>query len=84
MLNDPTRVALLSHLDCHPGSVTELAATFSLAQPTVSIHVRQLREAGLAESRREGGRTIYSVPRGRVERLLTETGDLLLRFCDPE
>jgi DNA-binding transcriptional ArsR family regulator len=81
VLSDPTRVALLSQLACDPMSVTELARLYDLAQPTVSIHVRQLREAGLVESRKTGGRTIYSVPRDRVQQLLDEAGDLLLRFC---
>jgi len=81
VLSDPTRVALLSQLACDPMSVTELAALYDLAQPTVSIHVRQLREAGLVVARKEGGRTIYSVPHDRVEALLDEAGDLLLRFC---
>ena len=81
VLSDPTRVALLSQLACEPMSVTELAALYDLAQPTVSIHVRQLREAGLVVARKEGGRTIYSVPHDRVQGLLDEAGDLLLRFC---
>jgi len=81
VLSDPTRVALLSQLACEPMSVTELAALYDLAQPTVSIHVRQLREAGLVVARKEGGRTIYSVPHDRVQALLDEAGDLLLRFC---
>jgi DNA-binding transcriptional ArsR family regulator len=81
VLSDPTRVTLLSQLACDPMSVTELARLYDLAQPTVSIHVRQLREAGLVESKKVGGRTIYSVPHDRVQQLLDETGDLLLRFC---
>ncbi len=81
VLSDPTRVTLLSQLACDPMSVTELARIYDLAQPTVSIHVRQLREAGLVESKKVGGRTIYSVPHDRVQQLLDETGDLLLRFC---
>jgi DNA-binding transcriptional ArsR family regulator len=81
VLSDPTRVALLSQLSCDPMSVTELARLYDLAQPTVSIHVRQLREAGLVEAKKTGGRTIYSVPHDRVQQLLDEAGDLLLRFC---
>jgi DNA-binding transcriptional ArsR family regulator len=82
VLSDPTRVALLSQLACKSMTVTELAEAFDLAQPTVSVHVRQLREAGLIEARKEGTRTIYSATGERVQRLLDETGDMLLRFCD--
>jgi DNA-binding transcriptional ArsR family regulator len=82
VLSDPTRVALLSQLACKSMTVTELAESFDLAQPTVSVHVRQLREAGLVEARKEGTRTIYSATGERVQRLLDETGEMLLRFCD--
>jgi ArsR family transcriptional regulator, arsenate/arsenite/antimonite-responsive transcriptional repressor len=82
VLSDPTRVALLSQLACESMTVTELAEAFDLAQPTVSVHVRQLREAGLVEARKEGTRTIYSATGERVQRLLDEAGDLLLRVCE--
>ena len=32
-------------------------------------------------AKKTGGRTIYSVPHDRVQELLDEAGDLLLRFC---
>jgi ArsR family transcriptional regulator, arsenate/arsenite/antimonite-responsive transcriptional repressor len=82
VLSDPTRVALLAQLACNPMTVTELAETFDLAQPTVSVHVRQLRSAGLVDARKEGTRTIYSATGERVQRLLDETGDMLLRVCE--
>jgi DNA-binding transcriptional ArsR family regulator len=82
VLSDPTRVAILSQFACGAMTVSDVAREFGLAQPTVSIHLRQLRDAGLVEPRREGGRTVYTVPPGRLEALLRETGDQLLRFCD--
>jgi DNA-binding transcriptional ArsR family regulator len=82
VLADPTRVALLSQLVSEPMTVTELAEAFDLAQPTVSVHMRQLREAGLVEARKEGTRTIYSATGDRVQRLLDETGELLQRSCE--
>ncbi|HWG74990.1 MAG TPA: metalloregulator ArsR/SmtB family transcription factor [Acidimicrobiales bacterium] len=47
ILGDPTRLAILDTLTTTPRTVTELAATFQLAQPTVSNHVKMLRDAGL-------------------------------------
>jgi DNA-binding transcriptional ArsR family regulator len=46
-LSDPTRLAILDSLSHGPASVTEIALAFGLAQPTVSNHVKLLREAGL-------------------------------------
>jgi hypothetical protein len=46
-LGDPTRLAILEALGRRPRTVGELADGFELAQPTVSNHVRVLREAGL-------------------------------------
>jgi DNA-binding transcriptional ArsR family regulator len=82
VLSDGTRVALLSSLASRPASVTDLAEEFDLAQPTVSVHVGKLRGAGLLESRRENGRTVYSTSSERVEHLLDDARTLLLRYCE--
>ena len=54
-LADPTRVAIVNRLS-GAGSVCvcDLTAAFELSQPTVSHHLRVLREAGLVESHRRG------------------------------
>jgi DNA-binding transcriptional ArsR family regulator len=78
VLSDGTRVALLRDLGRGPASVTDLARRFHLAQPTVSTHVRLLREAGLLESQKEGARVLYTAPRERLDRVLEETRHLLL------
>lgn len=46
-ISDPTRLAMLETLRSSPRTVSELAELFSLAQPTVSNHVKVLREAGI-------------------------------------
>lgn len=79
VLSDPTRLALLRQLVHLPTSVTELAQSFGLAQPTVSAHVRLLKDAGLLDSSRDGSRVLYSAPRERVSQLLTEAGDALFQ-----
>jgi DNA-binding transcriptional ArsR family regulator len=78
VLSDGTRVALLRELALEPASVMDLARRFRLAQPTVSNHVRLLRDAGLLESRKDGARVLYSAPRERLDRVLTDTRNLLL------
>jgi DNA-binding transcriptional ArsR family regulator len=78
VLADGTRVALLRELAAEPASVGDLARRFHLAQPTVSNHVRLLREAGLLDARKDGPRVVYSVPRDQIDRMLDHTRHLLL------
>ena len=76
---DPTRLALLHSLATAPSTVGELAVLFRLAQPTVSMHVKVLRESGLVQSRREAGRLRLSADATAVEALLTEVRDAVLQ-----
>jgi ArsR family transcriptional regulator len=60
---DPSRVEILSLLIAHPGmTVTDVIAALNrLAQPTVSHHLRLLREAGLVTSAKDGVFVRYTV-----------------------
>jgi DNA-binding transcriptional ArsR family regulator len=78
VLSDATRVGLLRELAYEPASVMDLARRFGLAQPTVSSHVRLLREAGLLDSRKDGPRIVYSVPRDQLGAMLDQARHLLL------
>jgi ArsR family transcriptional regulator len=78
VLADGTRVALLRDLASEPSSVMDLSRRFGLAQPTISNHVKVLRDAGLLDAQKDGARVVYSVPRDQLGRLLDETRDLLL------
>ena len=54
-LADRTRVLLVNRLaQCEEACVCDLTAAAELSQPTVSHHLRILREAGLVESERRG------------------------------
>jgi ArsR family transcriptional regulator len=65
-LADPTRVAIVNRLAGSPEAcVCDLTAAFGLAQPTISHHLRVLREAGLVESTKRGTWSYYRlVPEG--------------------
>jgi len=76
-LSDPTRLAILDFLAAGPTSVGEIARAFSLAQPTVSGHVKHLREAGLVTARRQGSKVEISIDRGATGRLADELSTLL-------
>ena len=62
-LADPVRLQLVDVLRKHPGKVCvcELVPLFDLAQPTVSHHLKVLREAGIVDSERQGLWAYYYV-----------------------
>jgi DNA-binding transcriptional ArsR family regulator len=55
-LSDPTRRAILARLAKGDATVSELAAPFGLAQPTISKHLRVLEDAGFIEQGRDAQR----------------------------
>jgi DNA-binding transcriptional ArsR family regulator len=69
---DPTRLALLHFLATSPSTVGQLATSFGLAQPTVSMHVKSLRQAGLVRSERTAGRLQLSAEPDAVNALVDE------------
>ena len=56
---EPNRRAILSLLLSSERSVGELERKLRLSQPSVSKHLRVLREAGFVESRIEAQRRLY-------------------------
>ena len=61
---DPARLQLLSQIKASPGGeacVCDVSAGVQVSQPTVSHHLRVLRDAGLLTSRREASWVYYAV-----------------------
>ena len=58
-LADPTRVAIVNRLGAHEVCVCDLTSDFDLSQPTISHHLKVLREAGIIDARHEGTRAYY-------------------------
>ena len=59
-LADPTRVALINRLSsAETVCVCDLTSAFELSQPTISHHLRILRDAGLVEAERRGTWAYY-------------------------
>ena len=74
-LADPARVAIVNRLAAADEvCVCDLNAALDLAQPTVSHHLRVLREAGLVESSRRGTWAFYRLVPGGVEALRLALG----------
>ena len=70
-LSDPVRLQLVDVLRKHAGKVCvcELVPLFDLSQPTVSHHLKVLREAGLVTSERRGLWAYYYVIPDSMEEL---------------
>ena len=72
-LGDPIRLQLVDVLRKHAGKVCvcELVPLFDLSQPTVSHHLKVLREAGIVGSERRGLWAYYYVNPDALEELST-------------
>ncbi len=69
-LADPTRVAILNCLArAGEACVCNLVDGFELSQPTVSHHLKLLREAGLIEAERRGTWAYYRLVPEAIEGL---------------
>jgi DNA-binding transcriptional ArsR family regulator len=77
-ISDPTRLAILDALRRGPRTVGDIATAFALAQPTVSNHVKILRDAQLVTDRRDGTRRQLVVDPAELERLFSNLQDVLL------
>ena len=75
-LGDPIRVQLVDVLRKHAGKVCvcELTPLFDVGQPTVSHHLKVLREAGIVDSERQGLWAYYYVNPEAMEELSTWLG----------
>jgi ArsR family transcriptional regulator, arsenate/arsenite/antimonite-responsive transcriptional repressor len=70
-LGDPIRMQLVDVLRKHAGKVCvcELVPLFDLSQPTVSHHLKVLRDAGIVGSERRGLWAYYYVESEALEEL---------------
>jgi ArsR family transcriptional regulator len=70
-LGDPVRLRLISLIGAHAGGevcVCDLTAAFDLTQPTISHHLRVLREAGIIDCERRATWVYYRLVPAALER----------------
>ena len=89
-LGDPVRLRMLSLIASHQGGescVCDISPAFDLSQPTISHHLKVLREAGLLDCERRGTWVYYRVIPSVLEQLsavlATESGVLPGSDCAP-
>ncbi len=76
-LADPKRILILYALADGPRRVTDLAEILGLPQPTVSHHLKILRERGLVVARQEGPVIYYALADKRVIQALDLLREIL-------
>lgn len=58
---EPRRRDILNYLALQERSVSEIVDALEMEQPSVSKHLKVLRDVGLVEGRREGRQMLYRV-----------------------
>ena len=70
-LGDPTRVGLVSRLAAGECCVCDLNDAFALGQPTISHHLKVLKDAGIVEFSRRGTASYYRLVPEALDALRT-------------
>jgi ArsR family transcriptional regulator len=70
-LGDPTRLEIMRMIAAQSGPVCacDIVDSFELSQPTISHHLKILRDAGLLTSRRSGLWSFYEPDREGLEQM---------------
>jgi len=71
---EPRRRDILSYLALEERSVSEIVDALELEQPSVSKHLKVLKEVGLVDVRREGRQMLYRVNAMAIRPLWEWTG----------
>jgi DNA-binding transcriptional ArsR family regulator len=66
---EPRRRDILNYLALHERPVGEIVAGLGMEQPSVSKHLRVLRDVGLVRCRRDGRQVLYQTNAGAIRPL---------------
>jgi len=84
-LGNPVRFRMMQYLAEHQMCITgDIVAFTTLAQSTVSQHLKVLREAGLIQGEIEGPATCYCISAEGLQFLKTQIARWLPSCCTPE
>ena len=80
-MGHPARMEIIEYFtECKPHTVGEIAAHLSLAQSTVSEHLRILRSAGILRTEEDGPRTWNCLNRVVLKRFARDTEAATVRI----
>ncbi len=79
-MGHPSRVQIVEYfMECKPHTVGEIAAQLTLAQSTVSEHLRILRDANILRTEGDGPRTWHCLNRVVLKRFARDTAAMTVR-----
>lgn len=61
LLGDKTRLTIVKLLEANDCCVCEFVEIFKMSQPSISQHIRKLKDAGIVKEARRGQWIIYSL-----------------------
>ena len=61
LLGDKTRLSMVSMLDEQECCVCEFVEIFNMSQPSISQHLRKMRDLGIVKEQRKGQWVFYSL-----------------------
>ena len=76
-LSDPNRILILYTVAQSPTNVSDLADELGIHQPTVSRHLKVLRDRKMVVSQRDGQSVIYSLADKRIIQALDLLREML-------
>lgn len=76
-LSDPNRILILYELRDGPRNVGELAENLAISQPTVSRHLKVLRDRRMVKAERDGTSIYYTLADKRVIQALNLLREML-------
>ncbi|WP_423446499.1 metalloregulator ArsR/SmtB family transcription factor [Kocuria sp. KSNUG] len=82
-LSDPTRRRILAALQDGARPVGELVTELEVSQPTVSKHLKVLRDARMVSTRAQGQKRFYSIAPEPLEEVVAWLGELVVAAADP-
>ncbi|WP_338472499.1 metalloregulator ArsR/SmtB family transcription factor [Niallia sp. XMNu-256] len=63
LLGEKTRLTMIKMLDTNDYCVCDFVGLFKMSQPSISQHLRKLKDAGLVQETKKGQWVIYSLNR---------------------
>jgi ubiquinone/menaquinone biosynthesis C-methylase UbiE/DNA-binding MarR family transcriptional regulator len=82
VLADTNRLRILLLLDREELTVAELQEILAISQSRISMHLSQLRQAGLVEDRKQGKHSLYRLKDRQLIDLLHSAGDEIPEAAD--
>lgn len=75
LLADQTRLRILQALEIEELCVSDIAGLVGLSQPSISHHLKSLRQSGLVKYRKSGKMVLYAIKDSRISALLAVARD---------